>query len=138
MFRQPTLGIVVVIALPLLFLASAGMSYAHDTGIPHTPDGEVNDFSVFNSADPLRMLGVHSHPGHGVPTGSAPMAFLIVPIGGDFFPFHWLWHTMNGETLDDRMHLVHELTHWYDIPHPHSESLVEEGGDQSATIEQVE
>lgn len=117
---------------------STGFAAAHDTGVPHTHDPASDAFSAMHNPDILGMLGDHSHAGHGVPTGNAPMAYLIVPIAGDFFPFHWLWHTMNGETLDDNIHLVHEIMHWFDIPHPHSENLAEQGGDLSTSPKQVE
>ena len=138
MFRQGSFSLVLGFALLLMVLTSAGISSAHDTGSPHTHDAAGDAFSVFHSADALGMLGNRLHTGHGVRTGNAPVAFLIVPIGGDFFPFHWLWHTMNGEIQADNVHLMHEVMHWYDIPHPGSENLIEEGGDQSTAQKQVE
>ena len=117
---------------------STGFAAAHDTGVPHTHDPAIDTCSAMNNGYILGMQGDHSNAGHGVPTGKAPMAFLIVPIDGDFFPFHWLWHAMKGETLDDNIHLVHEIMHWDDISHAHSGNLPEPGGDLSTTLEQVE
>ena len=36
-----------------------------------------------------------------MPSSSMPMAFLVIPIGGESFPFHWLWNFMNGLPDDD-------------------------------------
>ena len=111
----------------LLVAVSAGLTAAHDTGSPHTHDPVSDHVRALRGADEAGAYGAFSHQSHGLAMDSAPVAFLIVPISGDVFPFHWLWHTMNGEKVDERIHLVHEIMHWYDLPHPHN-SAVDTGG----------
>lgn len=114
----------------LLVAVSAGLTAAHDTGSPHSHDPVSDHVRALRAVDEASAFGAFSHPSHGVAAESAPVAFLIVPISGEFFPFHWLWHTMNGEMVDERIHLLHEMMHWYGLPHPHGPDVDARGFDQ--------
>ena len=117
----------------LLLAVSAGLTAAHDTGSPHSHELASDHARAFVNSDGAGSFGASSQVSHGLPTAGAPVAFLIVPISGEFFPFHWLWHTMNGEKVDERIHLVHEIMHWFGLPHPHDSDEVA-GGDQSSEL----
>ena len=114
----------------LLVAVSAGLTAAHDTGSPHTHDAVSDHVRTFGDGDEAGAFGAFSRVSHALPTEGAPVAFLIVPISGESFPFHWLWHTMNGEKVDERIHLLHEIMHWYGLPHPHGTDVDAQGYDQ--------
>lgn len=117
----------------LLAAVSAGLTVAHDTGSPHTHDPAKSQVRAFRNVDEVGTFGAFSRLSHGLPSNGAPVAFLIVPISGEFFPFHWLWHTMNGETVDERIHIVHEIMRWFDLPQPQGTDVYA-GGDQSSLL----
>lgn len=123
-----------VLVISLLLAANAGLSVAHDTGTPHTHDP---------AGDGLRSqlsgtAGFHARLSQHLPTNGASTAFLVIPIGGEFFPFHWLWHTMRGETVDNRIHLVHEVMGWYKIPRFHRADTFKDESDLSVSPPQYE
>ena len=102
------------LSLGILMAVFAGPAAAHETDAPHTHDPAGEAASAYFDALTPAISGAHAYP-----AVSAPMAFLVIPIGGESFPFHWLWHAMNGEVINDRIHLAHELAGWYQIPHFH-------------------
>ena len=112
--------------LSILLAVCVGPAAAHDTGMPHTHDPAAAEQNA------------HTHVGHGLPSNSIPMAFLVIPISGESFPFHWLWHVMRGETIDNRNHLVHEMMGWYGIPHFHQSDTLNDEGDRSVSPPQYE
>lgn len=114
----------------LLVTVSAGLTVAHDTGSPHSHDPVSDHVRALCAVDEASAFGAFSHPSHGVAADSAPVAFLIVPISGEVFPFHWLWHTMKGEKVDEPIHLLPEIMHWYGLPHPHGPYAAEGGYEQ--------
>ena len=70
-------------AILLILALSVGLTSAHETDNPHTHD-TVSD-------------------------GGRAVAFLVIPISGEQFPFHWLWHFMSGETSGDHRLLKHDV-----------------------------
>jgi len=119
--------------LSILMAFLTGSAAAHDTDSPHNHDlaGDAASVSI-NALTPV-ALDAHATPAKGV-----PMAFLIIPIGGESFPFHWFWHTMRGETVDNRIHLAHELMGWYDIPRFHQPDALKDECDRSVSPPQNE
>ena len=119
-----------IMFLCILMAVLAGPAAAHDTGSPHTHDASGDAASVFRGAGVALAPGEHSYPVQAV-----PVAFLVIPITGETFPFHWLWHAMNGEVINDRVHLIHEIMGWYDLPNPHCSGAPEDGAIRTPEIE---
>ena len=122
-----------IMFLCILVAVLAGPAAAHDSGSPHTHDASGDAASVFRGAGATLAPGEHSYNAR-----AAPMAFLVIPILGETLPFHWLWHVMNGEVVNDRVHLLHEIAGWYDLPNPHRTGAPEDGADPTPSIEQLE
>ena len=123
-----------LVIISLLLAANAGLSLAHDTGTPHTHDPAIDGLgSTAPGTDSF-----HARLSESMPSSSMPMAFLFIPIGGESFPFHWLWHFMNGLPDDDHSLLTHEFMHWHGIPHSHKVSASEGEGDLSDVLTQVD
>ncbi len=99
-------------AMLLILTLSVGLTSAHETDNPHTHD-TVSD-------------------------GARPVAFLVIPIIGEQFPFHWLWHFMSGETSGDHRLLKHELMHWHGIAHSHDSGLSAEESNLPASLPQYD
>ena len=128
MFRQWLRYLVFFSTFPLLLLANVGSSFAHDTGIPHTHDAvSVSDVP---GMDVNRLSALTSE--------SMPMSFLVIPISGELFPFHWLWHYMLGMVHDDHNHFTHEFMHWHSIPHLHGSGSPDDASSQSAPLAQFD
>ena len=122
-----------IMFLVMLMAVLAGPAAAHDTGSPHAHEPSGQGAGAFGGA------GVPAAPGeHSYPARAAPLAFLVIAIGGESFPFHWLWHAMNGDVINDRIHLIHEIAGWYDLPNPHRSGAPEDGAETTPSIEQME
>ena len=128
MFRKRLRYLVFFATLPLLLLATAGLSFAHDTGLPHTLDAA----SVSN------VPGVDMNRLSTFMSESMPSSFLVIPISGELFPFHWLWHFMRVTVHDDHDHFTHELMHWHGIPHLHGSGSPDDACSQSAPLAQFD
>ena len=122
-----------IMFLSIVMAFLAGTAAAHDTDSPHTHDPAGDATSVYFDALSPAVPGAHA-----LPTNAAPMAFLVIPIGGELFPFHWLWHALRGETVDNRTHLVHEMMGWYKIPHFHQLDTLKDESDRSVSPPQYE
>lgn len=122
-----------ILLVTILMAFLTGNAAAHDTDAPHSHDLAADAASAnFNALTPA-ALGAHTRPAKGV-----PMAFLVIPIGGESFPFHWLWHFMRGETVDNRIHLAREMMGWNVIPRFHQPDTLKDETDLSVSPPQYE
>ena len=130
MYRKHLSTILTVIVLPLLLLASAGISSAHDTGYPHTHDGgDESDVKGFAVNSPDTVTGAeHSH--------GMPLIVVIVPFGGDSSGLHWLLHHISGQDYHDLSDWNHQHMHWHGIAHTHDSDFGDQGGDPSVPLTQ--
>ena len=132
-----------LVIISLLLAANAGLSLAQDTGTPHThnPAGtpHTHDPAIDGVGSSESWTdGFHARLSESMPPSSMPMAFLVIPIGGEYFPFHWLWQFLKGLPDDDHSLLTHEFKHWHDIPHSHKVSASEGEGDLSDALTQLD
>ena len=129
--NRKTMRHILFLSIVMAFLT--GSAAAHDTDSPHTHDGAGNVVAPFLDTYAPATIGAHT-----TQATSAPTAFLVIPIGGESFPFHWLWHFMRGETVDNRIHLVHEMMDWYQIPHFHQPGALKDKTDFSVSPPQYD
>ena len=136
MFRQGLRNLVFFVTLPLLLLASAGISLAHDTGNPHTHDSadESEVTSVEIGAPGMDLDALHSAIRDGKHSRGMPAIILIVPVGGDSSALHWLLHHISGQGYHDLSDWNHQHMHWHGVPHAHDTGIGVQGGDLSLPL----
>ena len=132
MFRRQTAQFVFIATLSALLLASVGISFAHDTGIPHThdADGEVSVNGVQTGVSGADQVTFRS--------SGMPAIILIAPVGGHSSALHWLLHHISGQGYHDLSDWNHQHMHWHGVPHTHDANLDNYGGDPSVAPPQYE
>ena len=132
MFRERASSILKVIALPLLLLASASISFAHDTGYRHAHDAEAE--AGVNGVE-MSVPGMGSDRLH---SQGMPILIVIVPVGGDSPALHWLLHHICGRGCQDLSDWNHRHMHWRGVPHTHDSDIGLQGDDLPVPLAQYD
>ena len=137
MVRKGLRNLMVITVTSLLLTATAGLSWAHDTGTQHTHDpledgGAISGAIDVSSAEDNTDLHIQANV-------SMPKGFLVVPFSGDASSLPLLWYLMMIGPDDADSFSVHRFMHWHDIPHGHGiatqrDCILDVGGDLSSTL----